>query len=76
MKKTLRKDAEVFFSHSSGRIAPWDAADEDILVEAANQGLMRSIEERTLMVPERIVFEESAAQWLISLLSDGVTERL
>ncbi|MDH3691801.1 MAG: CGNR zinc finger domain-containing protein [Gammaproteobacteria bacterium] len=76
MKKPLRQESEIFLSQVGGQIRAWDVSDEEILVEAANQGLRHSIEERTLIIPERIVFEEAVAQWLIRLLNEGVTESL
>lgn len=76
MKNPLPDDSDIFFSHFGGRIAAWDVSDEEILVEAANQGLRNDIDETTLIVPERLIFEDSVAQWLTRLISDGVTEQL
>jgi hypothetical protein len=69
-------DSDELYSHFAGRISAWDVGDEDILAEDANQRLKRPMEQRALVVTERIVFEEAAAHWLTSLVSEGVTESL
>ena len=76
MKKPLRQESEVFFSSARGRITPWDVEDENVLLQAANQGLKQLIKETTLLLPELMVFERAAAIWLIRLLNEGVTGRL
>ena len=76
MKKTLRKESEIFFSYSGGQITPWDASDENVLVIAANHGLKHVFEETTLYIDERMIFESAAAAWLTQLVENGVTEQL
>ena len=76
MKKPLLDDSDIFFSHFGGQIAAWDMRDKEILVEAANQGLRNDIDETTLIVPERLIFEDYVAQCLTRLMNDGVTEEL
>lgn len=76
MKKPLHKESETFLSYVGGRISVWDDGVEWALVEAANEGLKRFLEETTLYLPERMIFERAVAQWLTRLLNDGVTARL
>ena len=76
MKKALRNERDIFLSSVDGRISAWDSSAEDVLVEAANQGLKDDFEETTLYLPELMLFERAAAIWLIRLLQQGVTTRL
>lgn len=76
MTKALRNEPDVFLSSVDGRISAWDSSAEDVLVEAANQGLKHDFEETVLFLPEQMLFERAATIWLIRLLEKGVTARL
>ena len=76
MKKPLLDESEIFLSHVEGRISAWDSSVEDVLVEAANQGLKHTFDQTTLLLPELMVFERAVAIWLTRVLNEGVTARL
>lgn len=76
MKKALRNEPDVFLSSVDGRIGAWDSSAEDVLVEAANQGLKHDFEQTTFYLPGLMLFERAAAIWLRRLLDEGVTAML
>jgi len=76
MKKPLHNDSEMFLSYVDGRISVWDSSVEDVLLEAANQGLKHTFDATTLLLPELMVFERGVAIWLTRLLNDGLTGQM